>query len=229
MEHSILCDSSVLISLTDACFADIFPFLAKKTPVEFYITPGVKQEIINRPLSIQMKAYELSAVRMKKLLKDKAIKYIDADTADLTKRLMFLGNNMFYAHGKPIHLIDLGETDIIATASLLGIKALLIDERTTRMLIEAPFRVKDHLEDELRTSVSINEKNYYEFRHAVEGMKVIRSIELLSVAYELGYFDDFGNDKVLTFEAALYKTKYSGSAVQFDEIKELLHILTQSN
>ena len=229
MEHAILCDSSVLISLMDACFGKVFPFLAKKSKVEFYITPGVKQEIINRPLSIQMKAYELSAVRMKAALAEGSIKYVDADTAELTKRLMFLGNNMFYVGGKPIHLIDLGETDIIATASLLGIKTLLIDERTTRMLIEAPFKVKDHLEDELRTSVSINEKNYYEFRRSVEGITVLRSVELLSLAYELGYFDDFGKDKHLAIEAGLYKIKYSGSAVRFDEIQELIKILTSKS
>ena len=218
----ILADSSSLISLTDSCFLDIFHFLNKKKGVELYITPGVEEEIISRPLSIKMKAYALSALRMKRDVEGGQIKKIDANTSELTKRIMDMGNNMFFSRGKPIHLIDLGETDIIASASLLGIKTLLIDERTTRMLIESPFRVKDHLEEELGTSVILNEKNYYSFREIVAPMKVIRSVELLSVAFELGYLDKFGKDKENAFEAALYKIKYSGCAVRFDEIETLI-------
>ncbi len=227
-EKAVLCDSSVLISLMDSCFGDMFSLIEKKTGVYFYITPGVKLEIVSHPLSIQMKAYELSALRMKALIDKNVLEEINADTEELTKKLMQIGNNIFYARGKPIHLIDLGETDIIATASLLNIKTLLIDERTTRMLIEAPFQLKAHLEDELRTSVYVNQENFREFQKFVEDMHVIRSVELLGIAYKLGYFESFGKDKKKAIEAALYKAKYSGSAVRFDEIEAYVKLLTKA-
>ena len=224
-ERAVLCDSSSIITLVDSCLGGIFNFLGEKTGVDFFITPGVKSEIIDRPLSIKMKAYQLSALRMKRMLEEGKLNMINAETSSLTDRIMKLANNMFFIGNKPIHLIDWGETDLIATAELLNIDVLLVDERTTRMLIEAPFRIKEHLEEELNTSIGLNEPNFRDFEQHVKGIRVIRSVELIGVAYERGFFDDFKEDRKRALEAALYKAKYSGCSVRFDEIEKLLRII----
>ncbi len=216
---TVLCDSSSLISLTDTCFIDVFYFLSKKFDVDFVIPPSVRKEIIDRPLSIQMKAYQLSALRMKKALSDGVLIEVNADTELEAKNILSMANTSFFVRGKPIHLIDLGEADMIALAHALNINLLLMDERTTRMLIEAPFRLKEHLEKELHTNIMLNKKSFEAFRDYTRDMQVIRSSELLTVAFEKGFISKE------MFEAGLYALKYNGCSISFDEIEEIKRLV----
>ncbi|RME79317.1 MAG: hypothetical protein D6769_02770 [Methanobacteriota archaeon] len=225
MEKAFLCDSSSIITLVDSCFGGLFAFLSKKYGVDFYITPDVKKEIVDRPLSMEMKAYRMSALRIKRMLDNEVLKEIDADTEDMTEELMDLANNIFSIKGRKIHLIDPGETDLISVANTLRIDRLLIDERTTRLLIEAPFTIQKHFEEELGVDVDFDKKVYRTFEQHVRGLSVFRSTELLAVAYKAGYFEKFGDASHDAFVAALYKAKYSGCAVRFDEIEEMARFL----
>ena len=219
----ILCDSSALISLGDSCMLDVLDLFSKKYSISFIIPKGVRKEIIERPLSIKMKAYQYSAMRLKREILREVISVSKLDTYEEGKELLRIANKIFFAKGKPIHLIDLGEAEMIALAKKLGIPYLLMDERTTRMLIETPFKLKSHLSKELKLNIMLNKKNYLKFSILVENMKVFRSVDLVSLAYKLGYFKDkFGKDAFNSFSAALYKLKYSGCSVSFEEIEEYL-------
>ncbi len=222
MRKQILCDSSSLISLTDACLIDIFYSFHDKFNVDFIIPPSVVDEIVNRPLSIKMKAYQYSAYVMKKAIDDGTFLEVKAKTMEDAKYIMDVANTIFFVKGKPIHLVDLGEAEMIALADRLNITTLLMDERTTRLLIEAPMMIKDHLERELKVNVMINSRNLERFKDITKDMFTIRSSELISVAYEIGWFDKFGDEKLNVFEAALYKIKYSGCSVRFDEIEKVV-------
>jgi len=222
-EKYILCDSSSLISLTDTCLETILRFFHRSN-VLFIIPPSVEYEIITRPLKMTMKAYQFSAMRLKKLIEDEVLMKVEAETDAPAKEILELTNSIFFAKGKPLHMVDMGEAEMIALAKSLKIKTLLMDERTTRMLVEAPFEIKDHLEEELRVNVMVNSSHLQKFSDIVSGMRVIRSSELVAVAYEKGYFDNFGADKKKMLEAALYKTKFSGCSVRFDEIEEFMRI-----
>lgn len=222
-EKYILCDSSSLISLTDICLEGILRFFHKNN-ILFIIPPSVEYEIITRPLNMKMKAYQFSAMRLKKLLDDEVLMKVEAETDAPAKEILELTNSIFFAKGKPMHMVDMGEAEMIALAKSLRISTLLMDERTTRMLVEAPFEIKDHLEEELRINVMVNSSHLQKFSDIVSGMRVIRSSELVIVAYEKGYFDSFGSDKKKMLEAALYKTKFSGCSVRFDEIEEFMRI-----
>ena len=224
MRKEIVCDSSSIIALTESCMIDALYMFSKRLNANFLIPPIVVYETVEHPLSIEVKAYRFSALRIKKAIEDGVLVEVKADTKNRTKELLSIANHIFFARGKPIHLIDLGEAEMIALAEKLEDKILLMDERTTRMLIEAPFRLKEHLEEELNVSVMLNEENYRKFQEISRGMKVIRSVDLIAVAYDVGYFSKYGEDAFNVFSAALYKLKYNGCAVRMDEIEEFLRM-----
>jgi predicted nucleic acid-binding protein len=217
----VLCDSSALISMTNSCLIDIMYFFTKSRNAEFVVPQAVEREIVERPLAISMKAYELSAMRMKKAIEDRILNISMYDTLDKAKSIMDLANTMFYARANPVHLVDLGEADMIALASETDADIVLMDERTTRMLIESPFALKDHMEKEMGVNVMVNKRNFDGFKESAEGLKVIRSSELVAVAYSEGYFSTYSNPKKM-LESSLYSLKYGGCSIGFDEIDEIL-------
>jgi hypothetical protein len=90
------------------------------------------------------------------------------------------------------------------------------------MIIEAPFRMKEHMEREFGVSIMINNENMRKISDFTRGMRSIRSSELLILGYENGYLDKFGEITNAALEAALYKIKFSGCAIRFDEIAEYM-------
>ena len=130
------------------------------------------------------------------------------------------GNHIYHAAGKSLKLIQKGETEMLVLSRELNIPNLLMDERTTRFLIESPITLKKHLEDEFHTHVMVNKKSLMSFSEQVKGMNVIRSTELVYTAYENGFFSKFGANESEAAEAALYRLKYAGCAVSFNELKE---------
>lgn len=217
----VLCDSSSLISITNSCLIDMLYFFSKSHSVEFIVPQAVEREIIERPLAISMKAYELSAMRMKRALEDRVLEMSRYETLDSAKRIMDTANTMFYARAHPVHLVDLGEADMIALAKEIDADVVLMDERTTRMLLESPFVLKDHMEKELGVNVMVNKRSFDSFKESSEGLKVIRSAELASVAYGAGYFSTYSDPKKM-LESTLYSLKYGGCSIGFDEIDEIL-------
>ncbi len=218
----ILCDTSSLVSLTDSCLDAILYFLHDHFNFRFIIPPSVEGEAITRPISSGLKQYEFSALKIRQGMNKRVVVRVDADTMDEAKKVLNLTNNMLFVKGKPLQLVHLGEAEMVGLASVLGLNTLLIDERTTRMLIEAPFRLKEHLEQEFGTNIMISKDNLLEFSNLTKGMEIIRSSELLILAYENGYFDHFDKLKRDVLQAALYKLKFSGCAISFDEIDKFM-------
>ncbi len=224
MGKEILCDSSALISLTDSCIAHVLPFTAKKFGFSFVITGTIEYECVTHPLNMATKVYAFSALRIKNAIRNGTVVNVKASPAIMKKRdeLLSLSNNLFFTSGRPLTLVQAGEAEMLALASELKIRHVLMDERTTRLLIEAPFSIKEHFEEEFRTNVMVNRDNLDRFNDLVKGMGVYRSTELLSLAYEHGYFDDYGSLKKDAYVAALYRLKYAGCSIRYDEIEELI-------
>ncbi len=222
MEKPIVCDSSSLISLTESCFFPVIDYLTKKDHLRFLITEGVVYETISHPLRILRESYALSALKVKDAVEKGVIleRVRDEKTIKLTEELLECANNMFYMRGRPLELVHEGEAEMLAFAYANDIPFVLMDERTTRLLVESPLAVKDHLESEFHINVMVNKDKIHEFRDITEGISVVRSIELLAFAYTRGYFDHF-SEKQEIFRAALYKLKYSGCAISYDEIEEV--------
>ncbi len=222
-KKDIVCDSGSFISLTSSCLSEILYFFSNKHNVRFVIPPGVGEEAVDYPLRKGIKRYLFSAIRINDAINDGVIVKVESErVSPEANRIMELANNLFYIRGKPLKLIQLGESETLALATDLGVDSLLIDERTTRMLIEAPFRLKEHLEKEFGINVMVNKKNLQELSERIGHFNVIRSSELVTVAYDYGFFNRFEKMEKLAYEAALYRIKFSGCSIGFDEIKECL-------
>ena len=216
--QSMVCDSSSLISLTDSCFMHVMYFLRKKFKGAFIIPPSVEYECVTHPMSMKMHA--MHALRLKRAIKDGTIEVVQVPDSKETQELRFLANNLFYASGTPLQLIQAGETEMLALARQVGVQNMLVDERTVRMLAEDPESLRIHLEEEFHRPITTNEENLSSFSRLTKGFRFFRSSELLLLAYEKGYFADYGELEKDAVEAALYKLKYSGCAVGFSEIGE---------
>jgi len=225
MARDILCDSGVLISLTAGCLDNILYFFAEHHKMRFVIPPSVEEEVVTRPMYNGLKKHLFSAIRIRDAIDDGVIVVVDAKVEDQAKRMMHDANNLFYIKGKPIRLIQFGESEMIALALELGIDDILIDERTMRMLIEAPFKLKEHLESEFQVSVMMNKGSYRDLSSKTRSLKALRSSELVVLAYEQGFFKNFQKLQREALEAALYKMKYSGCSISFEEISTYMAMI----
>jgi hypothetical protein len=220
--HDVLVDSGVLISLTSSCLDDLLYFFKKHFGLRFIIPPSVEDEAVSRPMRSGFRKYLFSAVRIKDAIDDGVIVVAEAKISDKTRRIMYAANNLFYIRGKPLRLIQLGESEMLALALELDIEYILIDERTTRMLIEAPFRLKEHLQEEFGVNVMIDKKKLKELSSMISPLRALRSSELVMLAHENGYFRHFKKLQRKAIEAALYKVRFSGCSIRFDEIEEYM-------
>ncbi len=216
----VLCDSSSLISLTDSCLDSLLYFFRDNFGVKFLIPQSVEYETVSRPLSLRTKIYCFSALRIKDMINDGVVEVISGNNEPETKELMDMGNSIFYARSRPIRLLHLGETEMIAIANKLQVTSILMDERTTRVLVENPISLAKHFENEFHTNIMVNKKNLSAFTQKVGHLDVIRTTELVYIAREKSFFKTFGELESQAAEAALYKLKYSGCAVSFHEIEE---------
>jgi len=219
-KNSIVCDASSLISLAEACLLDSLTLLRQHMYGDFIYPKTVRFESIEYP--VQKKEHALRALRLMDCEKSSTIKIIDVDVGQNMNEIMNTANNIFSAAGRPVRLVDAGEAAQLALSYQLGIKNILIDERTTRTLIEAPLKLKQHLENEFRKKVTVNEKMMDHFLGYAEHINIIRSSELIVMAYKYGYFDTFGEYKEKALESALYTLKFSGCSISFEEIEEMM-------
>ncbi|MFH1682930.1 MAG: hypothetical protein ABIA37_03975, partial [Candidatus Woesearchaeota archaeon] len=103
--------------------------------------------------------------------------------------------------------------------------ALVMDERTMRLLIENHQELRSLLEYRFKQRVIADEQIAKEFDQKVGEIKIIRSIELASVAYKLGILDEYipnlKEGKRILLDAVLWDTKFNGCAVTGKEIEEM--------
>ena len=221
-EKDILCDSGSLITLTSACMDRTLYFLHEKFGVRFIIPPSVEYETISRPLYGGLNHFAFSAIRIKEALNDNILTKIEGNVRSEAKRILDLANNVFYVKGNQLNLIQIGEAEMLALASSIDVNNILLDERTTRMLIEAPFKLKEHLETEFSATIMVDSDRMHKFSDAFKSMNVIRSSEIVIIAYENGFLDHFNSLKKEALEAVLYKVKYAGCSIRFDEIRQYI-------
>jgi len=215
---TLIFDSGPLINFSMNNLLHILEKLKKEFNGDFIITKEVKKEIIDRPLEI--KRFKLGALRLQEMFKKGIIKHADITQKQVNElrvqrnKLMQLANTTFIARGKPVHLIDKGESAALALSQMLNNAPLVIDERTTRMLSENPDKLKRFMENKLHTKIKSNENNYESFKN----FKIIRSTELVYIAHKKGLFD-LKDPELLG--AALYGLKFKGCSISEQEIEEM--------
>ena len=190
---------------------------------EFLITKEVKEEIIDHPKTV--KRFALGAIRLEELFNKGVFKLADLndEEVDELKRLrddyMQKSNTMFKTKNKDVHLLDKGECAVLALSTIMKRKSgddvpIVIDERTTRIIIENPANLKKLMEKKLHTKINPNTKTYDLFK----GFKIIRSTEL---AYIIHKKDLFKLKHPKAFEAIVYGLKFKGTSISEKEVQAL--------
>ena len=192
---------------------------------------SVKYELIDRP--IKSKKFKLEALVIQDYLFEGVFKLVkDKEISTNSNYLLKLANNIYWSKNKPIKIIQKAEMEALALVIHNKSDALVVDERTLRLLIENPKNLAKLLSRRLHTNIKINEKTLNEFRKKIGYINVLRSTELAVVAYDLGALDRFitSNNKIhvefkkTLLEGVLWGLKLRGCAISSDEIKEIIKI-----
>ena len=225
IQKILIFDSGSLISLSINGLLEELKKLKKIFNGEFIITKEVKKEVVDNPIKIKM--YELEALKIQNLIDEGCLNMpdkigiTDKEITNLMFKLMNFANTMFIGNRNEIQLIQQGETSCLALSKILNEKkiknVLVVDERTTRMLVEKPENLKELLEKKMHTNVKLKESNFKEFN----GFKIIRSTELIYIAYKKGLINLRGKE---VLDALLYALKFKGCAISSEEIEEIKNI-----
>ncbi len=221
---SLVFDAGPVISFAINNLLWLFEPLKKHFKGNFYIPKRVETELVTKPL--YTKRFEFEALRVMKLIKDKILTvFSDGDIDSLTNQLSQLANNSFFAHGHAINILQTGELQSIALAKHMDSDALVVDERTTRVLIENPSELRNILRKKLHTGITVNNDNIKRFHYLTKDIKLIRSVELVTVAFELGflekYLPDIQNGKRILLDSVLWGMKINGCAISKTEIARI--------
>ena len=218
----LIFDASTIISFVMNGLLPEFRELKKIFGGKFIIPVEVREEVIDKPLKI--KRFELEALKVKQLLDDGVLEMSsvlgvkDSEVSKRAKYLLELANGMFISRDREVRLIDSGETACVALIKILKEKGVdsvfAVDERTTRMLIENPRGLKDLMERKIHTKVKLKNEHFKNF----EGLKIIRSTELIYIAYKKGLIRLKG-ERVL--DALIYAMRFKGCSISDEEIKGL--------
>lgn len=220
-------DSGPIISLTTNNLLWLLEPLKQKFDGEFFITESVKRELVDRPLSI--KKFKFEAFQVQQQIESKIL--IVTETDEIKRKaqeLLDIANNTFFINDVPMRIVQLGEMESIAAALVWRAEAVVIDERTTRMLIENPSGLEKLFEQRLHEDVKVNKQNLDRFDQMTNGLKIIRSVELVAAAYELGLLEKYAvhlpNAKRELLDSVLWGVKLHGCAVSGKEISEIIRL-----
>lgn len=235
MKKTIIFDTGPIISLTLNNLLWLLEPLHREFRGTFYVPMAVKKELVDRPL--QTKKFKFEALQVIPYLSNGTLEIIENDfILTKTRKLMDIANRCFMAKGEWVQIIQIGEMEAIATALYFCSDTIVVDERITRMLIEDPMDVKKTLERRLHTKIRINKENIRALHSEIKHIKVIRSIELVTIAYELGLLDKYrGKEQSLAvnninktlLEAVLWAIKLNGCSVSREEIETIIKIETK--
>ena len=127
-----------------------------------------------------------------------------------------------------MNIVHEAEMSAIALYLEKNADAFVVDERTARLMVENTKRLHNILRHTLHTEVKENRGNIREFRKMTRKVKVIRSVEIVTIAYEIGLLDSYKsgipNIKKTLLESILWGVKLNGCSVSKREIEQIIRI-----
>jgi predicted nucleic acid-binding protein len=225
--RAIVFDTGPIISLATNSLLWLLGNLKERYGGDFLIPKEVEFELVQKP--IETKRFKLEALQVNREINKGNLKVVDDEKIHIIKReLLMLANTCFYANGTPIQVVQEGEMAALAAAMIYEAEAVVIDERTTRMIIENPNKLANYMGERLHTKISINKNNLQQLLKRIGNLKVIRSIELAMVGYELGWFDKYltqeKNARKILIEAILWGIKIRGASISQKEIDKIVNL-----
>jgi hypothetical protein len=228
MENKVIFfDTGPIISLVMSRLVWILPKLKEKFKGKFYITPAVRRELIERPMKVRR--FQFEALQVLKLIKEGVLEIYEEVPYKKAKELENLADTSFKIKNKNLDIIQSGEMEAIVSALKIGAEAVVMDERTLRLFIENGQEMEKLLEFRFKRDVTSDPGKIKQFSQQLQEIKIIRSIELVGVAYKLGILDDYipklREGRKTLLEAVLWAVKFNGCAVTGYEIEELQRYL----
>src|SRR3989344_2817659 len=170
MEKTIVFDTGSIISLTANNLLWILEPLKESFGGTFVVSRSARQELIDKPLNI--KRYEFEALQVLRCFKKGTLSVVkNNEVYDLAKKIEDAANRLVVAHGSPVRIVSSADAECVAATIVLNAAALVIDERTTRLLVEERERIKKIMEAKLQTSVSLDNAADKELAKLVPGVK----------------------------------------------------------
>ncbi|OIO27309.1 hypothetical protein COX86_00100 [Candidatus Micrarchaeota archaeon CG_4_10_14_0_2_um_filter_60_11] len=214
----IICDSSALVSLSASCLLDSLEFLENNSKARFAITSAVEGEIVSR--SERIEKYRFSSVRLKNLIRRGVLPVEEPrGLRKETQKIMQAANAAYLLRGRGLPILHEGEAECLACISLTGAKAILVDEKTTRLLLEDPRGMARTMSAEYGEKVVLNQSALAKFS-AFKATTVLRSTETLKLAAELGFFKDYGYLDGDALSAGLHALRRAGCSISHRELDE---------
>jgi predicted nucleic acid-binding protein len=232
MSKTIIFDSGPIISLALNNLLWILKELKKEYNGVFLIPESVKTELIDKPFLT--KKYKFEALQVMREIYNGTINIVKSSIIkEQTNKILNIANRTFKAQNSFIQIVQEGEIEAISAYRHLNAEALVIDERTTRMLIEEPHQLKKLMESRLHTNIELDKENFTKLKNILSGIKVIRSTEIATIAYEKKILNTlivpeeervYRDLKIELLESILWGLKLSGCSISEDEINKILRI-----
>jgi hypothetical protein len=226
---SLIFDAGPVISLTTNNLLWVLDYLKDRFNGDFYIPHAVKSELVDKPLA--SKKFKFEALQVSFRIRKAVLNVLETPQIKaLAEELLELANHSFKVRGNWLQIVQYAEMEVLASAVIMNASAVAIDERTTKLLVEDPDALTRMLSKHLRGKVSVNRKNLDKTRQWTKNIRIIRSVELVMVAYEKGILDKYlldGNDSRKTLvESLLWGVKLHGCAISRRELDELVALET---
>ncbi|MFC1741448.1 hypothetical protein ACFL3V_02845 [Nanoarchaeota archaeon] len=224
---SIIFDAGPVISLTTNNLLWVLDSLKDMFEGDFYIPGAVKKELVDRPLA--SKRFKFEALQVMFRIKKGVLTVLETPKIKiLAEELLDLANQTLKTRGNWLRIVHYAEMEVLASAIIQNASAVAIDERTTKLLLEDPDALAKHLSRKLGSKVFVNKENLRKIHHWTRNIRVIRSVELVMIAYEAGVMDKYlleGDEARKTLlESLLWGVKLHGCALSRQELNEIVNI-----
>lgn len=227
MARALIFDTGPIISLTTNNLLWILRELKKEFRGDFFITQKVKRELVDTP--IEIKRFKFEALQILKCIDDGILAVLpEKQFRQQTRKLLEIANHSLRADGSWLKLCHPAELEVVAAAVSRNADAVVIDERTTRLLFEDPAQLAALLERKLEHRIIPDKSNITELKKMTADMRFIRSTELALVAYERGILDSlvtsFPQARKHLLQGMLWGMKLRGCAIRIEEIDAAVNI-----
>jgi len=225
-KKTIVLDAGPVISLTTSNLLYLLDIFSKKYGIQFLITPFVKNELVDEPLTT--KRFELEAILVMNEISKRNISVV-SQSKELSKKtddLLNIANSIILVNNEPISVVHSAEVEVISYCLLNDVELVCVDERSMRLLVENPELLAKIIGNRLHKPTSVNKEKAAQFRKLTGNLKMIRSSELVIKAMQKNLIKlnvEIESHEIL--KAMLWSLKLHGCAISEKEINNIIKLI----